>query len=311
MNPRVSVIIPTYNRRAVLLESIASVQQQTFSDLEILVCDDGSTDGSREAVQAIAAADGRVRWIAGGHCGFPGTVRNRGIRAARGEWIAFQDSDDLWIATKLEKQLAVLNAAPEAQFIYSHAAALRPDGSRIRMTPFRIRRQGRVFETLLMYSVVHAQTVLVRRSLLERVGLFNEDMQLRIAEDYELFLRLAAETPFHFVEEELVLYRTQADSISADLFDGIDQFERVLKAVIARFRVPDAIACEALCRIELRRYKHHLLRNYPRNVRMQDLRAALEKCPRSALARVLQATEALRCANWLKRLLTVQARSSA
>jgi glycosyltransferase involved in cell wall biosynthesis len=309
VNPRVSVVIPTYNRKTVLLDSIASVQQQTFGDLEILVCDDGSTDGSREAVQAAADADARIRWIPGEHCGYPGTVRNRGIRAARGEWIAFQDSDDLWIATKLDRQLAVLRAAPEAQFIYSHAAAVLPDGRRVRMTPFRIRRQGAVFDTLLMYSVVHAQTVLVRRSLLDRVGHFNEDMRLKIAEDYELFLRLAAAAPFHFVAEDLVLYRTQADSISADLFGGIDQFERVLKAVIARYRVSDDLAGEALCRIELRRYKHHLLRNYPRSIRLQDLRAALARRSASPLARILLLAESMRCAGWLRRLLTAQARS--
>ena len=311
MNPCVSVVIPTYNRKTVLLESIASVQQQTFGDLEILVCDDGSTDGSREAVLALAAADQRVRWLAGEHCGYPGTVRNRGIRAARGDWIAFQDSDDLWVPAKLEKQFSVLRNAPDAQFIYSHAAAVLPDGRAVRMTPFRIRRQGRVFETLLMYSVVHAQTVLVRRSLLDRVGYFNEDMHLRIGEDYELFLRLAAEAPFQFIAEDLVFYRTQADSVSADLFGGIDQFERVLKAVIARYRVSDALAREALCRIELRRYKHHLLRNYPRDTRMQDLRAALARRPESPSARILLLAEFLGCAGWLRRILTAQARRSA
>jgi glycosyltransferase involved in cell wall biosynthesis len=311
VNPRVSVVIPTYNRKAVLLESIASVRQQTFGDLEILVCDDGSSDGSREAVQAVAAADGRVRWIAGEHCGAPGLVRNRGIRASAGEWIAFQDSDDLWIPQKLEKQMAVLRNAPDAQFIYAHAAAVLPDGSRLRMTPFRIPRQGRIFETLLMYSVVHPQTMLVRRSLLDQVGYFNEDLGLRIVEDYELVLRLAAAAPFHFVDEDLVLYRTQPDSISADLFRSIDEYEQVLKSIIARFDVPDAIAREALCRIELRRYKNHLLRDYPRNVRLQDLSNAVARRPTSPLARALQLTETLGCAGWLRSLLTVRARDSA
>jgi glycosyltransferase involved in cell wall biosynthesis len=311
VNPRVSVVIPTYNRKAVLLESIASVQRQTFSDLEILVCDDGSTDGSREAVQALAAADARVRWQAGEHCGYPGTVRNRGIRAARGEWIAFQDSDDLWVGTKLEQQLALLSSAPEAQVIYSYAAALYPDGRSARMTPFRIRRNGRVFETFLLYSVVHTPTVLVRRALLQRAGGFNEDMGLTIGEDYELFLRLAAEAPFHFVAKDLVFCRTGADSVSADLFGGIDQSERVLNSVIAKYRVRDDLAREALCRIELRRYKHHLLRNFPRGVRIQDLRAALARRAASPLARILLLAETLGCARGLKWLLTARARSGA
>jgi glycosyltransferase involved in cell wall biosynthesis len=311
VNPLVSVVIPTYNRKAVLLESIASVQLQTFGDLEILVCDDGSTDGSREAVQSVAAADGRVRWIPGEHCGSPGIVRNRGIRAASAAWIAFQDSDDLWIPEKLAKQMAVLRTAPDAQFIYAHAAALLPDGSRQRMTPFRIPRQGRIFETLLMYSVVHPQTMVVRRSLLDQVGYFNEDMGLRIVEDYVLVLRLAAAAPFHFVDEDLVHYRTQADSISADLFGSIDEYERVLKSIIPRFGVREEIAHEALCRIELRRYKHHLLRNYPRGIRMQDLRTALAKRPGSPLARLLLLVETLRCSDALRWLLSVQARSTS
>jgi glycosyltransferase involved in cell wall biosynthesis len=307
VNPRVSVVIPTYNRKTVLLESIESVQRQSFADLEILVCDDGSSDGSADAVLAVGARDSRVHWLPGEHCGYPGSVRNRGIRAARGEWIAFQDSDDLWLPTKLERQLGVLRRAPQAQFIYSHAKALWLDGVTRRMTPFRIRREGRVFDTFLLYSVVHTPTVLLRSDLLQRVGLFNEDMRLRIGEDYELFLRLAAAVPFHFVAEDLVLCRTQPDSVSADLFDAIDQFERVLQVVIAKLHVPERLARESLCRIELRRYKNHLLRNYPRSVRLQDLRSALAKRPGHALARALMLTEALGCSAWLRRFLTARA----
>jgi len=287
------------------------VQRQTFGDLEILVCDDGSSDGSKEAVIALAAVDRRVRWIDGEHCGCPGKVRNRGIRAAAGEWIAFQDSDDLWAPEKLERQLAVLAGAPDAQFIYSHAAALLPGGSKRRMTPFRIPRRGRIFDTLLMYSFVHPQTMVVRRSLLERVGHFDEEMGLRIVEDYELVLRLAAAAPFHFVDEDLVYYRTQADSISADLFRSIDEYEQVLQSIIPRFRVADALADEALCRIALRRYKHHLLRNYPRETRLHDLRTALARRPGSPLARLLLLAENLRCSEGLRWLLTAQARNGA
>src|SRR5689334_6909024 len=153
--------------------------------------------------------------------------------------------------------------------------------------------------------------MLVKHSLLDQVGYFNEDMGLRIVEDYELVLRLAAAAPFHFVAEDLVLYRTQADSISADLFGSIDEYERVLKSIIPRFNVPDEIAREALCRIELRRYKNHLLRDYPRGMRLQDLRTALARRPASPLARALQLIESVGCAGCLKWLLTVRARNSA
>jgi glycosyltransferase involved in cell wall biosynthesis len=304
MQPRVSVVIPTYNRKAVLCDAIASVQRQTLPVEEILVCDDGSTDGSREAVEAIAAADARVRWIAGEHTGFPGAVKNRGLRLARGDWIAFQDSDDLWLAHKNEVQFRVLQRAPGAQFIYCHAAELFPGGRTSRMTPFNIRREGRVFDTFLMWSVVQTPTVLVRRDLIQRCGGFDEAMRLRIAQDYECWMRIAAEVPFYFVDEELVHCRLQADSTSADLFGGIDEFERALQSLIARFHVSDALAREALCRIELRRYKHHLLRNYPRDARLRDLRGALAKRPAHPLGLALLASERLGLSALLRRLLS-------
>lgn len=300
MSPRVSAVLPTYNRRALLLEAIGSVQNQTFGDLEILVCDDGSTDGSREAVQALAGTDARIRWIEGGHSGLPGVNRNRGIRAARGEWIAFQDSDDLWLPGKLERQLAVLREAPEAAFIYGYAVDLRPDGARRRMTPFRVQRSGRMFQTLLLYSLVQTPTVLVRRELLERAGLFDERMRLTVAEDYELYLRLAALAPFHFVAEDLVHCRAQPDSISADLLGGIDQVERVVRAAIERERVGADLAARALARLDLRRYKQHLLRRAPKHERLRHLRAALAGEPANRLAGALLLAEKLGAAGLVR-----------
>jgi glycosyltransferase involved in cell wall biosynthesis len=300
VTPRVSVVIPTYNRKALLLEAIASAAQQTFRDLEILVCDDGSTDGSREAAQPLLAADTRIRWIQGEHSGLPGTSRNRGIRAARGEWIAFLDSDDLWVPDKVETQLHALQAAPAAGFIYGYAAALQADGSKQRMTPFQVQRQGQMFDTLLLYSLIQTSTVMVRRDLLERAGPFDESMRLTIGEDYELFLRLAAQTEFLFVASDIVVYRTQPDSISADVLDGIDQVERVLTSVIERQRVPADRAAQALAKLDLRRYKQRLLLHFAQAARIGHLHAALEKQPGNLLAKALLLAEKLGCAGLVR-----------
>lgn len=294
--PLVSVVIPTYNRKLLLVEAIASVQAQSFRDLEVLVCDDGSTDGSEQAVRALAERDPRIRWIAGEHCGFPGRVRNRGAAAAKGEWIAFQDSDDLWKPEKLDRQLELARRTPDAQFIHSYAAALLPDGSTHRMAPIRIPREGRIFETLLLYNFMATPTVLVKRSLLHRAGGFDEHMNLTVAEDHELYMRLAAEVPFHFIPEDLVLCRQQAHGASADVLGGLDQIERVLQAAIRRFRVPEALAGLALAKIDLRRYKHHLLQRFPRNQRLRDLQSALGRDARNRMARALMIAERMRCA---------------
>ena len=104
----VSVIIPTYNRQHTLLAAIQSALSQTLPPLEVLVCDDGSTDGSAEAVAALD--DPRVRWLTGPHAGYPAVPRNRGLREARGEWVAFLDDDDVWLPEKLAVQKKMLYA---------------------------------------------------------------------------------------------------------------------------------------------------------------------------------------------------------
>jgi hypothetical protein len=168
------------------------------------------------------------------------------------------------------------------------------------MTPFRVQRDGRMFETLLFYSIILTSTVLVRRDFLARGGLFDEAMGLTIGEDYELFLRLSRLAPFHFVAEDLVLYRLQADSISADLLRGIDQVERVLRSVIERERVEPGLAARALAKLDVRRYKHHLLLGASKAARVAHLRAALDKDPGNVLARGLLVAESAGAAGLVK-----------
>jgi hypothetical protein len=144
--------------------------------------------------------------------------------------------------------------------------------------------------------VIATPTVLVRRELLLGAGLFDEAMQLQVGEDYELFLRLAAQVPFHFIAEDLVLCRQQPDGMTHDLLGGLDQVERVLESVMRRFGVADELAGRALARVDLRRYKQHLLQGYPRDARLADLARALRKDPRNRLARAFLIGERLRCA---------------
>jgi glycosyltransferase involved in cell wall biosynthesis len=107
--PTISVVIPTYDRRALLMEAVESVRAQTFAGWELLVADDGSTDGSADAVEALH--DPRIRVLRLPHAGQAAAARNAGVRAARGEWVAFLDSDDVWAPHKLAVQLDLTRAA--------------------------------------------------------------------------------------------------------------------------------------------------------------------------------------------------------
>ncbi|HUE97232.1 MAG TPA: glycosyltransferase family A protein, partial [Longimicrobiaceae bacterium] len=124
--PRVSVLIPTYDRRSWLAGAVESVLGQTFRDLEVIVCDDGSTDDPSDLLSGYGA---RVRHLRFEHTGSPGGTRNRGLEVARGELIAFLDDDDLWDPEKLALQVAVMDANPAAGLVYTDARLLLPDGS--------------------------------------------------------------------------------------------------------------------------------------------------------------------------------------
>jgi glycosyltransferase involved in cell wall biosynthesis len=123
--PRVSVIIPTYNRAEYLGAAIESVLEQTCNDLEIIVVDDGSTDGTRSLAQRYHRS---IRYIYLDHCGLSGVTRNRGIAAACGAYIAFLDSDDLWLPNKIERQLAYCAQHPHMGMIFSNFTSRSPPG---------------------------------------------------------------------------------------------------------------------------------------------------------------------------------------
>lgn len=207
--PLVSVVIPTYNRRAMLLEAVASVRAQTFSDWElIVVVDDGSSDGTAAAISAWP--DQRLRAHVIAHTDRPARARNEGLGIARGQWIAFLDDDDLWHPRKLETQLRELARFPECR--WSHTAFERVDAAGHRLTSAPMSRPlpaGDVLESLFgMQAVIAMPTVLVAAGLIAECGGFDES--LATAEDYDLWFRLAARSPLHAVREVLTTVRVGA-----------------------------------------------------------------------------------------------------
>lgn len=221
--PRVSVIIPAWNRREILRMSVESVLRQTFTDFELIVVDDGSTDGTMEAISDIR--DPRLRRLAHETNRGVSAARNTGIRSAVGEWIAFNDSDDEWLPLKLEKQMTRLNqSGPEVVACYTGLLHIersdRCDGRTFtRYFPDAAVRvvEGNLHMIMLssFVPVVFTQTFITRRKELITVGGFDENMLA--LEDLDCFLRLAKRGPFVFIDEPLVSRNLSGNSLSHDL----------------------------------------------------------------------------------------------
>ncbi len=211
---KISVIIPAYNAERTILETIASVQAQTFSDFEIIVINDGSTDTT--LAQLGTVRDSRLR-VCSFENGGLATARNRGIKEATGDYIAFLDADDLWMPQKLECQIEALQSYPEAGVAYSWTTCMREEEGETLFfkgptAPFT----GNVYPQLLLHNFVGSGScILATRPAIESVGEF--DALPKGSEDWDYYLRLAAQWPFTVVPEYHILYRQAAGSMSTNI----------------------------------------------------------------------------------------------
>ncbi len=213
--PVVSVVLPTYDRAAVIGRSIRSVLGQTYGDFELIVVDDGSTDATLERVASFH--DGRIRCIRLERNRGAAAARNAGIEAAQGRLLAFQDSDDEWLPEKLDRQVrAFERCGPDVAVVYSDMERIHRDGTRVyHRSPAVLR--GRLIDPATgFYQVCNLgiQSAVIRREHLAAVGDFNEE--LRALEDLELFVRLSRRAGFHHLPVPLVRYHESA-GISQDM----------------------------------------------------------------------------------------------
>jgi len=186
MTPNVSVVIPTYNSAHFLREAIASVHAQQWPALEIIVVDDGSTDDTETVVNALSGS-GDLRFIRQENAG-AASARNTGIAAAKGEWIAFLDADDVWLPGKLTNQLAELEKRPNAAFSYTNVTLRSATGEENDLECGNADRP--LLLQLIGGNLFATPTVVVRRDSLQKIGLFAP--QLRTGEDWDMWMRLAA-----------------------------------------------------------------------------------------------------------------------
>lgn len=206
--PEVSVIIPTYNSASFVGDAVESALDQTFTDFEVLVIDDGSTDDTERVLEKYASS---VRYIHQANGGVA-VARNRGIEESRGRLVAFLDADDTWYPRKLERQVAALGKGSDCRACYSAFTVV--DSKLLPLRINRSERRGKALEDLLMRGNVIGSicTVVCERSLFSEVGGF--DPLLSQCADWEMWIRLAAHTEFLYLDEPLVTYRQHNSNMS-------------------------------------------------------------------------------------------------
>lgn len=213
----ISVIIPTFNRVHMIQRALHSVLNQNFPIHEIIVIDDGSNDGTDRIIQEQFP---KVRLLQQDHQGVS-VARNRGIRMATGNWIAFLDSDDCWVPNKLSRQIDELMKHPRLLLCHTDEIWIR-NGKRVNPKKKHEKKGGTIFQDCLLLCVISPSSVLLKKQLLNEVGYFDE--ALPVCEDYDLWLRICAIYPVLYINEPLTIkYGGHEDQLSKKYW-GMDRF---------------------------------------------------------------------------------------
>ncbi|MBK9521674.1 MAG: glycosyltransferase [Rhodocyclaceae bacterium] len=209
--PKVSIVVPTFNRESLLRETIDSILAQTFSNYEIIIVDNMSQDGTGTYVASLT--DDRIRYFRNPNQGVIATSRNFGIANAQGIYIAFCDDDDLWGEAKLHQQIEIMESDNSCALCYSNALSF--EGEKV-ISPMMVKRRyfSRIGLHLLRGNLIPTSSVLVRKCIIQSLGGFDQSRNLIGAEDYELWLRISSENNITYIDEPLVKYRIHANHSS-------------------------------------------------------------------------------------------------
>lgn len=211
--PLISVIIPVYNRRELLPRALESVLNQSHTDLEIIIIDDGSTDGTSEL--DLLSSDKRISLHRLPFRSGVSKARNEGVLRARGEWLAFLDSDDEWLKEKLALQMRWISAHTDIKIMQTKEIWIR-NGTRVNPPQTHEKFEGDLFEAGLDRCMITPSSVILSRKLFDRVGGFNES--LPACEDYDLWLRICLSNRVGLIDEYLLIrYGGHIDQLSSNV----------------------------------------------------------------------------------------------
>lgn len=225
--PLVSVIIATYNMADYLPLAVRSVLDQTYGNVEVVVVDDGSTDDTLEAVEALRD-NPRVKYLSQKNSG-QAVAKNHGVRESRGDYIAFLDADDMWAPDKLNLQVPVFSRSEKVGIVYSRLCYIDETGRDLRVANNELFR-GRITGPLLIRNFIGFGSTVVRRECFDRLGGFREALRMGI--DYDLWLRLSTQYEFDYVDRPLLRYRVWSGQMSNNCkgryLNGIEIMKRFL-----------------------------------------------------------------------------------
>jgi len=232
MVPRVSVVIPAFNRWRLLAEAIDSVLAQSYRDFELIVVDDGSTDATASELAKLAS---RLQFFVTERRGVS-TARNLGVSQSRGHYIAFLDSDDLWLNSKLERQTRFMDEHPEFHICQTDEIWIR-NGVRVNPRAVHQKPSGDIFSRSLELCLVSPSAVMMTKALFDRTGGFDEAFP--VCEDYDLWLRISAQHQVPLIPDRLTIKRGgHADQLSRSIW-GMDRYrilalQKILRSNLSR-----------------------------------------------------------------------------
>lgn len=256
MTPQVSIVVTCYNYGKYVAGCLASLQEQTFQNFEVIVVDDGSTDDSEEQVRSFLD-DPRFRYIKQDNGG-QANAKNRGIKESSGELVAFLDADDQWDSTKLEQQVPLFFEA-NIGVVYSRTAYINTQGELQQTDPegqYILPRKGCVTKYLIYDNFVPFSSAVVRRDYFEKFGMFDESLAMGI--DWDLWLRFSTKVHFDYIDKKLLLYRVgHSDQMSKNLLERFLCADRIVAKFFVEFPkvLPDTVVNDAT-------YYSYCLRGY-------------------------------------------------
>jgi glycosyltransferase involved in cell wall biosynthesis len=231
--PNVSVIIPTYNRASMVIEAVESVLNQTYKDIELIVVDDGSTDNTEDVLRPYF---GRITYIKQENRG-NAAARNMGLKEAKGELIAFNDSDDLWVEDKLEKEVRYLEEHPDVDMVCGNGIIFgnTKDAGRLVISQSRaesLERKGISIKDIFMKSTIRTPTVVIRKMVIDALGGFDGNLRVCVDGDFSLRL-LGGGYKATFINDVFFKLRKHDDNLSADREQRLLHSIKIIKKLLS------------------------------------------------------------------------------